>query len=175
MKHKFYVLMENSVGVVSRIANLFHRLNQNIDSLRVGQVGNSGLARMVLEIDGEPRHAKLLAKQMDRLIDVLGVKHVDEQSSQPAISSVIRVFVTADKRPLVMEMAEKARAGVVVSGNGNLFLEVKGTREKMDSLKAELKPYGHSEIISEVSETMNVHSESELLWESFPSELLPQC
>lgn len=172
---QIYVLMENSVGVVSRIASLFHRLNQNIEALRVGQLDKSGLARMVIEINGEKRHAGLLAKQMGRLIDVLGVKHVDEQSNKPSYSSVIRVFVKPEKRPHVMEMANRVSAGVVESGNGSLFLEVKGTKGKMESLKEELKPYGPSETISEVPEMINVNSEAELIWESFPSELLPQC
>ena len=175
MKHKFYVLMENSVGVVSRIANLFHRLNQNIESLRVGQVGKSGLARMVLEIEGEKRHASLLAKQMGRLIDVLGVKLVNREASTPSYSSVFRVYVSGETRSRVMEMAQRARAGVVESANGSLFLEVQGSREKMESFKADLKPFGHSEVISEVPAEVRVNGESELLWEAFPNELLPQC
>ena len=48
-KHTLSVLVENSPGVLARIASLFSRRGYNIDSLAVGPTENPDISRMDTE------------------------------------------------------------------------------------------------------------------------------
>ena len=53
-QHTLSVLVENSPGVLARVASLFSRRGYNIDSLAVGPTENPAISRMtiVLNLEG---------------------------------------------------------------------------------------------------------------------------
>ena len=51
--HTISVLVENSPGVLARIAGLFSRRSYNIDSLAVGPTENEKISRMTIVINVE--------------------------------------------------------------------------------------------------------------------------
>ena len=47
------ILVENTFGVLSRVAGLFSRRGYNIDSLTVGETENSEFSRMTVVVSGD--------------------------------------------------------------------------------------------------------------------------
>ena len=77
MKHTISVLVENTAGVLSRITGLFSRRGFNIDSLAVGITDNPDISRVTIVADGNEHDVEQLAKQLNKLVDVIKVQSLD--------------------------------------------------------------------------------------------------
>ena len=75
------LLVENSSGVLSRIAGLFSRRGYNIDSLTVGETQNPAFSRMTIVSSGEDLVIEQLSKQVAKQVDVVDVKILPEEAS----------------------------------------------------------------------------------------------
>ena len=67
------LLVENSSGVLSRIAGLFSRRGYNIDSLTVGETQNPAFSRMTIVSSGEDLVIEQLSKQVAKQVDEVDV------------------------------------------------------------------------------------------------------
>ena len=50
-RHTLSVLVNNHMGILSRVAGLFSRRGYNIDSLSVGETENPEFSRMTIVVD----------------------------------------------------------------------------------------------------------------------------
>lgn len=66
----FSILVDNSSGVLSRVAGLFSRRGYNIDSLTVGETLDPKLSRMTITVTGDDDILEQIEKQLAKLIDV---------------------------------------------------------------------------------------------------------
>ena len=80
-KHTLSILVENHAGVLSRVAGLFSRRGFNIDSLAVGITENPDVSRMTIVVDGDNYIVEQVSKQLNKLIDVIKIKLLDETES----------------------------------------------------------------------------------------------
>jgi len=64
--------------VLSRIAGLFSRRGFNIDSLAVGVTENPEISRMTIVVDGDDYIVEQVTKQLNKLVDVIKIKELDE-------------------------------------------------------------------------------------------------
>ncbi len=71
MRHTLAVLVENTPGVLARVAGLFSRRGFNIDSLAVGRTENPDVSRMTIVVEGDDRILEQVTKQLYKLIDVI--------------------------------------------------------------------------------------------------------
>ena len=71
MRHAvFSILVENSSGVLSRVAGLFSRRGYNIDSLTVGETQDPKYSRMTVTVTGDDDVLEQIQKQLTKLVDV---------------------------------------------------------------------------------------------------------
>ena len=75
------VLVENKPGVLFKITNLFRSRNYNIDSISVGVTENPEVSRMTITTEADEKQLNQIIKQLDKLIDTLEVKLLDEKKS----------------------------------------------------------------------------------------------
>ena len=68
------LLLDNQVGVLSRVAGLFSRRGYNIDSITAGETENPNRTRMTIVANGEPEALEQIEKQLAKLIDVVDIK-----------------------------------------------------------------------------------------------------
>ena len=64
------ILVENTFGVLSRVAGLFSRRGYNIDSLTVGETENAEYSRMTVVATGDEQILDQIKKQLAKLEDV---------------------------------------------------------------------------------------------------------
>ena len=60
----FSILVDNSSGVLSRVAGLFSRRGYNIDSLTVGETLDPKLSRMTITVTGDDDVLEQIEKQL---------------------------------------------------------------------------------------------------------------
>jgi len=75
-QHTLEVLVENSPGVLARVAGLFSRRAFNIDSLNVGPTENSSISKMIIVVGVEGHSLEQVIAQLDKLISVISIKEI---------------------------------------------------------------------------------------------------
>jgi acetolactate synthase-1/3 small subunit len=73
MKHVISVLVENKVGVLSRITGLFSGRGFNIESLAVGETESETISRMTIVVSGDESILEQVRKQLGKVIDTIKV------------------------------------------------------------------------------------------------------
>jgi acetolactate synthase-1/3 small subunit len=146
MKHTLSVLVEDESGALSRISGLFARRGFNIESLAVGPAEQRGVSRLTMVVEGDDRTVEQMTKQLDKLINVLGVIDL---STIPAVERelmLLKVAAPASNRGEILELVQVFRAKVVDVADDALTLEVVGDPGKLVALERLLEGYGILEI-----------------------------
>ena len=78
--HTLIALVEDKPGVLTRVASMFRRRGFNIVSLAVGNSEQPGLSRMTFVVNGDDYTVGQVAKQLDKLIDVIEVSDITGES-----------------------------------------------------------------------------------------------
>ena len=140
------LLVDNTTGVLSRIANLFSRRAYNIDSLTVGVTANPKISRMTIVSRGDDLILQQILAQLKKQEDVRDVKVLSPDNS--VSRELILVKVTADVRTRrdIMAIAAIFRANVIDVQKDSLILELTGSRSKLGALLDVLGDYEILEI-----------------------------
>ena len=82
--HTLSVLVENSPGVLARVAGLFSRRAYNIDALKVGPTENPAISKMEIDVNVEGHALEQVISQLDKLINVISIKEILPTKVKPA-------------------------------------------------------------------------------------------
>ena len=74
-------LVENKPGVLFKVSNLFRRRGYNIESISVGPVEDSDLARMTVSDFADSRELNQIVGQLDKMVNVVKIKRLDPMRS----------------------------------------------------------------------------------------------
>jgi acetolactate synthase-1/3 small subunit len=144
-KHTLAVLVENSPGVLARVASLFSRRAYNIDSLAVGPTENPDLSRMTIVLNVEGHVLDQVMAQVYKLVNVIAV------SEMPVDSTVHRelllVKVAAAKMDEILEIVARYEAKVVDEDEETLTIECTAESVHIEALLKALTPYGIKELV----------------------------
>ena len=103
-KHTIAVLVENQFGVLCRVAGLFSARGFNIDSLTVGPTQDPLVSRMTVVARGDERVVQQIARQLDKLIDVIRVDILAPQDTTDRELVMIKVASDASNRNDMMQV-----------------------------------------------------------------------
>jgi len=145
-KHTLVALVEDTPGVLNRIASLFRRRAFNIQSLAVGGSEHPGLSRMTIVTSGNSAQVEQVRKQLDKLINVVKVSDITEEDMVTRELALIKVKATASTRSEIMQIVDIFRANIVDVGSNSLTVEVTGDEEKVNSLLGLLRDFGIKEL-----------------------------
>lgn len=146
MKHVLGVLVENHPGVLSKVSGLFSRRGFNIYSLAVGMTEDPTISRMTIVVEGDQYIVDQVAKQLNKLIDVIKVSNIGDDSVSRELA-LIKVRATSKTRHEIIEIANIFRAQVVDIAKDYLTIEITGDSEKITALVDMLKDYGIEEMV----------------------------
>ena len=139
--HTISALVEDRPGVLARVAGMFSRRGFNISNLAVGHSEAPGLSRMTFVVEGDEWVVEQVTKQLYKLIDVVRVSDISEESIVIRELALIKVKSTTDTRPEIMQIVDIFRASIVDVASDALIIEVTGDEEKVDALIRLLKPF----------------------------------
>jgi acetolactate synthase-1/3 small subunit len=146
-KHLLSVLVSNQAGVLSRVAGLFSRRGFNIDSLAVGITENPEISRMTIVVDGDEHIIEQVSKQLNKLIDVIYIKNLEESKSVRRELALIKVCATTENRTEIVQIVEIFRGKIVDVSNDNITIEISGPSEKVAALEDMVRPFGIEETV----------------------------
>lgn len=149
MKHVISVLVENKVGVLSRITGLFSGRGFNIESLAVGETENMAISRMTIVVSGDDSIIEQVRKQLGKVIDTIKVTDYTGTDYVARDLILIKVSALPGKRNEIIELVNVFRGKIIDVGQKDMIVEISGPEERLEAVLNLLRPYG----IKEVSRT----------------------
>ncbi len=146
MKHTLSVLVEDEAGVLTRISGLFARRGFNIESLAVGPAEQVGVSRITMVVTGDDHVMEQIAKQLDKLINIIHVQDITEVPAVERELMLIKIKADSLTRSEIMQFIQIFRAKVVDISESSLTIEVVGDPGKMVAIIQVLQRFGIQEI-----------------------------
>ena len=135
------LLVDNTAGVLSRVAGLFCRRGYNIESLTVGVTADPKYSRMTVVSYGDQLVLEQIMKQLGKLEDVHHIKELREGHSVYRELMMVKVRANASQRMAVNAIAEIFRASVVDVGRESMTIMLTGDQSKLDAMINLLEDY----------------------------------
>ena len=127
MRHAvFSILVENSAGVLSRVAGLFSRRGYNIDSLTVGETTDPKVSRMTVTVTGDDDVLEQIEKQLSKLIDVKEVVELPAEASVCRELVLVKVECDTTRRQEIIAISDIFRANIVDVSTESVIIELTG-------------------------------------------------
>lgn len=134
MRHAvFSILVENSAGVLSRVAGLFSRRGYNIDSLTVGETTDPKVSRMTVTVTGDDDVLEQIEKQLSKLIDVKEVVELPTEASVCRELVLVKVECDTTRRQEIIAISDIFRANIVDVSPESVIIELTGAQSKLNA------------------------------------------
>ncbi len=127
------ILVENTAGVLMRVAGLFARRGYNIDSLTVSETETVGMSKMTIVVNGEDEILEQIQKQLSKLIEVKEIIELKHGASVCRELILVKVAVDATQRQQVLAVADIFRAKIVDVSTDSMMIELTGNQQKLDA------------------------------------------
>jgi len=147
MRYTIAALVEDKPGVMTRMANLFSRRGFNIESLTVGKTEKAGRSRFTIVVEGDERILNQVTRQLERLINVIKVKHIENSESIQREYALIKVKDRIEKRAELLNIVEIFKGKILDASDETLVIEVTGDGKDVDTAFRLLEAYNIVESI----------------------------
>ena len=141
-KHIISVLVQNQPGVLAHIAGMFAARGFNIDSLVVGRTEDPALSRMVIASTGDDLTMEQIRKQLGKIVTVVKVRDLSEQTVVERDLLLIQVHCPPDKRGELRQVTEIFRGSVVDVAPRSVVIQLTGPEDKIEAFVELCRPYG---------------------------------
>jgi acetolactate synthase-1/3 small subunit len=141
------ILVDNTAGVLSRVAGLFSRRGYNIDSLTVGETQDAAISRMTILAHGDDQILEQIRKQLLKLEDVIEIKELASGESVTRELILVKVIATEKDRIAIISIADIFRAKIVDVALESLMIELTGNQDKIDAFIKLLNQYTIKELV----------------------------
>ena len=138
------LLVDNTAGVLSRVAGMFSRRGYNIESLTVGVTADPRYSRMTVVSLGDQTVLEQIKNQLNKLEDVRDIKELRPDRSVYRELMMIKVRAGANDRQAAVSSAPSRsifRATIVDVGKDSLTVMLTGDQSKLDALINLLEDY----------------------------------
>ncbi|MDA0683139.1 MAG: acetolactate synthase small subunit [Bacteroidetes bacterium] len=145
-RHVLTVLVENTIGALNRVANLFSQRGFNLESVTVGEAKDPSQSRLTLVTTGNDRIIGQVLKQLHGLIDTLEVDDVTHEDHVERELCLVKIRCNSEERASILAVVDIFRANVVNITPDSLTFEVTGPTAKVNAFIGLLKDYDLSEV-----------------------------
>ena len=141
------ILVDNTSGVLSRVAGLFSRRGYNIDSLTVGETQDPAFSRMTVAVNGDDQILEQIEKQLGKLEDVKEIKELKDGESVCRELVLVKVSARQEERQSIIAVADIFRAKIVDVAKESLMIELTGNQAKIDAFIKLLEGFTIKELV----------------------------
>jgi len=146
MKQTISVLVENQAGVLNRITNLFSRRAFNIESLAVGVTDDPSISRITIIVDSGNSVVEQVEKQLNKLVDVIKVRTLDEGKMIARELMIVKVSCTTKTRTDIMNLCQIMGAKIADVSPNTMTLELSDTGDRLELFLSLLRPFSILEV-----------------------------
>jgi len=138
------VLVENSPGVLARVASLFSRRGYNIDSLAVGPTEDPQVSRMTIVLNLEGHALDQVSAQLYKLVNVIGIQEMTENMAHQRELLLLKVAgKSADIKPSLAGLA----AEIVDERDGVCIIQAVASAKDLAEMVNRLSKFGIKELV----------------------------
>lgn len=164
-RHLITVRLDNTVGALNRILNLFSARGFSLESVVVGETEEPTISRMTLVTTGNDRIIAQVIRQLDNLVDTLGVEDLTGAEYVERELCLLKVSATRQARSELLDILEIFRGKVVNVTPGSMTFELTGPATKVNAFIGMMRPYG----ILEVARSGRVAMHRQMAFEDRPT------
>jgi acetolactate synthase-1/3 small subunit len=136
------LLVENKPGILFKVTHLFRSRNFNIDSISVGTTQNPEFSKMTITTIGDDKQIEQIVKQLDKMIDTIEVKRLDDKKTVYRELVLFRVKVAkASDTMEINNIANSFGAKIHDARKDSIMLELTATPDQIDNLQELLSKY----------------------------------
>jgi len=136
------ILVENKPGILFKVTHLFRSRNFNIDSISVGTTQNPEFSKMTITTIGDEKQIEQIVKQLDKMIDTIEVKRLDDKKAVYRELVLFRVKVSkASDTMEINNIANSFGAKIHDARKDSIMLELTATPDQIDNLQELLSKY----------------------------------
>ena len=137
------LLVENKPGILWKITNLFRSKNFNIDSISVGVMADPIFSRMTITTYGDEKQIQQIVKQLDKMIDTVEVKHLDEHKTVYRELAIFKIKVNTPSDSMEINNLANAYGGKVHDvKKDSIMVELTATPHQIEAFQELAKPFG---------------------------------
>jgi acetolactate synthase-1/3 small subunit len=137
------IRVENKPGILFKVTNLFRSRNFNIDSISVGVMENPEFSKMTITTVGTEKQIAQIVKQLDKMIDTIEVKRLDENKSVYKELALFKIKLSEASNSIeINKLADTYGAKVHNEQKDSLIVELTSTPDKIKTFEEMLKPFG---------------------------------
>ena len=143
-QHTLSVLVENSPGVLARVAGLFSRRGYNIDSLAVGPTEDPKVSRMTIVLNLEGHALDQVSAQLFKLVNVIGIQEMKDSDTRQRELAFVKIAAESGKlEPLLAGY----QAEIVEEKSGTSIVQVVANNKDLVALLKRLESLGIKELV----------------------------
>ena len=136
------ILVENKPGILFKVTHLFRSRNFNIDSISVGTTQNQEFSKMTITTIGDEKQIEQIVKQLDKMIDTIEVKRLDDKKTVYRELVLFRVKVSkASDTMEINNIANAFGAKIHDARKDSIMLELTATPDQIENLQELLSKY----------------------------------
>ena len=137
------ILVENKPGILFKITHLFRARNFNIDSISVGVTDNPDYSRMTITTIEDEKRVVQIVKQLDKMIDTVEVKHLDEHKTVYRELSLFKIKLRNANDSMEINKLANAYGGKVHDvKKDSIMVELTATPDQTQAFEELVKPFG---------------------------------
>lgn len=137
------ILVENKPGILFKITHLFRARNFNIDSISVGVTDNPDYSRITITTIEDEKRVIQIVKQLDKMIDTVEVKHLDEHKTVYRELSIFKIKLSNANDSMEVNKLANAYGGKVHDvKTESMMVELTATPDQIKAFEELVKPFG---------------------------------
>jgi len=137
------LLVENKPGILFKVTHLFRSRNFNIDSISVGITDNPDFSRMTITTYGDEKQVAQIVKQLDKMIDTIEVKQLDEHKTLFRELSIFKIKLSNANDSMEVNKIANAYGGQIHNvKKDSIMVELTATPEQTSAFEELVKPFG---------------------------------
>lgn len=140
-RHTITVLVENTIGALIRVVNMFSARGFNLESVSVGETDDPSISRMNIVTTGNDRIIAQVIRQLNRLIDTLDVEDLTNQEFVEREMCLLKVRYNSKNRAEIMDVNTIFRGKVVDITPYAMTFELTGPSSKIDAFINMMQPH----------------------------------
>lgn len=145
-RHVISVLVENSIGALNRVANMFSQRGFNLESVTIGETDDPSVSRMTLVTTGSDRVIGQVLRQLNNLVDTLRVDDLTEEEYVDRELCLIKVRYSSENRAEIMDTLHVFLGKVIDITLDTMTFELTGPTKKINAFVGLMRHHGIVEI-----------------------------